>query len=177
MVVFHRFLVGDGHVRTSVCPFCPSVYLWVMNNKNRSNPTSYWLYVEHFWGCSRLVGLSSTIQREVQGKAPSIQSLIWHIVLGFFPGCVYLVTCWCVIQPTWPWSLAERWTGTSNLKFSNDLLGFIWWRTFESAAYSHLTSCQVSVFIGGFSSILAYGLIQMNGLGGLGGWVRISSWT
>ncbi|TGZ77489.1 MFS general substrate transporter [Ascodesmis nigricans] len=56
---------------------------------------------------------------------------------GFFPGCVYLVSCWYV-----RYEVQKR----------------------MAAFY------LVSVVVGGFSNILAYGLMQMDGLGGVEGW-------
>ncbi|KAL7276237.1 hypothetical protein RUND412_000773 [Rhizina undulata] len=56
---------------------------------------------------------------------------------GFFPGCVYLISCWYI-----------------RYEVQKRLAGFY----------------LISVLVGGFSSILAYGLMHMDGLGGLRGW-------
>lgn len=56
---------------------------------------------------------------------------------GFFPGCVYLVSCWYM-----------------RFEVQKRMAGFY----------------LFSVMIGGFSSILAYGLMQMEGTQGLRGW-------
>lgn len=56
---------------------------------------------------------------------------------GFFPACVYLVSCWYV-----RYEVQKR----------------------MAAFY------LISVFVGGFSAILAYGLMQMEGLANIRGW-------
>jgi len=56
---------------------------------------------------------------------------------GFFPGCVYLVSCW-----------------------------YVRYEVQKRLAAFYLTSA----LIGGFSNILAYGLMQMEGLSGIRGW-------
>jgi len=56
---------------------------------------------------------------------------------GFFPGCVYLVSCWYV-----------------RYEVQKRLAAFY----------------LFSVFIGGLANILAYGLMHMDGLGGVRGW-------
>ncbi|KAL7276758.1 hypothetical protein RUND412_000256 [Rhizina undulata] len=56
---------------------------------------------------------------------------------GFFPGCVYLISCW-----------------------------YSRYEVQKRIAVFYL----ISVLIGSFSSILAYGLIHMEGLGGVRGW-------
>ncbi|KAH7345872.1 phthalate transporter-like protein [Pyrenochaeta sp. MPI-SDFR-AT-0127] len=63
--------------------------------------------------------------------------LLGAMEAGFFPGCVYLITCWYV-----------------RYESQKRLGGFY----------------LLSVAIGGFANLLAYGLMQMEGLGGLRGW-------
>ncbi|KEF56660.1 uncharacterized protein A1O9_06849 [Exophiala aquamarina CBS 119918] len=65
------------------------------------------------------------------------RALLGLFEAGFFPGCVYLVTCWYV-----------------RYEVQKRLAAFY----------------LVSVFVGGFSNILAYGLMQMEGVGGQRGW-------
>ncbi|KAL6704979.1 hypothetical protein ACN47E_007382 [Coniothyrium glycines] len=63
--------------------------------------------------------------------------LLGALEAGFFPGCVYLITCWYCRYET-----------------QKRLGGFY----------------LVSVGIGGLANILAYGLMQMEGVGGIRGW-------
>lgn len=63
--------------------------------------------------------------------------LLGAMEAGFFPGCVYLITCWYL-----------------RYESQKRLGGFY----------------LLSVAIGGFANLLAYGLMQMEGLGGLRGW-------
>ncbi|KIY02455.1 uncharacterized protein Z520_02594 [Fonsecaea multimorphosa CBS 102226] len=93
-----------------------------------------WLsFIAFAWGCT-MIG---------QGFVKSYQALaVCRTLLGlfeagFFPGCVYLISCWYV-----------RYEVQKRLAFFYIL----------------------SVLVGGFSNILAYGLMQMEGVGGLRGW-------
>ncbi|KAH7125140.1 major facilitator superfamily domain-containing protein [Dendryphion nanum] len=63
--------------------------------------------------------------------------LLGAMEAGFFPGCVYVITCWYV-----------------RYESQKRLGGFY----------------LLSVAIGGFANLLAYGLMQMEGVGGLRGW-------
>ncbi|KAI9776707.1 MAG: hypothetical protein M1839_009434 [Geoglossum umbratile] len=65
------------------------------------------------------------------------RTLLGFFEAGFFPGCVYLVSCWYV-----------------RYEVQRRLAAFY----------------LFSVLVGGFSNILAFGLMQMEGLGGLRGW-------
>jgi len=65
------------------------------------------------------------------------RTILGFFEAGFFPACVYLVSCWYV-----RFEVQKR----------------------MAAFY------LISVLVGGFSAILAYGLMQMKGLGGLNGW-------
>ncbi|KAK2746576.1 hypothetical protein FQN55_005564 [Onygenales sp. PD_40] len=67
----------------------------------------------------------------------AVRFLLGFFEAGFFPGCVYLISCWYV-----------------RYEIQTRLAAF------------YLTS----VLVGGFSSILAFGLMQMDGLGGYLGW-------
>ncbi|PVI04520.1 phthalate transporter-like protein [Periconia macrospinosa] len=90
-----------------------------------------------------LIGLSWGAVMIGQGFTESwITLTICRILLGafeagFFPGCVYLITCWY-----------------KRFEVQKRLGGFY----------------LISVGIGGIANILAYGLMQMEGLGGMRGW-------
>lgn len=71
------------------------------------------------------------------GALAALRAVLGLFEAGFFPGCVYLISCWYV-----------------RYEVQKRLAAFY----------------LVSVLAGGFSSLLAYGLMQMDGLGGYRGW-------
>lgn len=71
------------------------------------------------------------------GALTALRATLGLFEAGFFPGCVYLISCWYV-----------------RYEVQKRLAAFY----------------LVSVLAGGFSSLLAYGLMQMDGLGGYRGW-------
>ncbi|EER39755.1 conserved hypothetical protein [Histoplasma capsulatum var. duboisii H88] len=87
------------------------------------------------------------------------QRLILKFSIGFFPGCVYLISCWYIRY--------EMQTRFVDLVFHPENLG---------NQHKYLLSARLaafylfSVLVGGFSAILAYGLMQMQGLRGYLGW-------
>lgn len=71
------------------------------------------------------------------GQLTALRTVLGFFEAGFFPGCVYLVSCWYV-----RFEIQKR----------------------MAAFY------LISVVVGGFSNILAYGLVQLKGKAGLNGW-------
>lgn len=67
----------------------------------------------------------------------ALRTILGFFEAGFFPGCVYLVSCWYV-----RYEIQKR----------------------MAAFY------LISVVVGGFSNILAFGLMQLGGKAGLNGW-------
>jgi MFS family permease len=93
-----------------------------------------WLsFIAFSWG---IVMMGQGFVKSYQALA-ACRFLLGLFESGFFPGCVYLVTCW-----------------------------YVRFEVQQRLAWFYL----VSVFVGGWSSILAYGLIQMDGLSGIDGW-------
>ncbi|KAI9763517.1 MAG: hypothetical protein M1840_000470 [Geoglossum simile] len=96
--------------------------------------TANWLsFIAFSWGS---VMLGQGFVKNYQALTVC-RTLLGFFEAGFFPGCVYLVSCWYV-----------------RYEVQKRLAAFY----------------LFSVLVGGFSNILAFGLMQMEGLGGLRGW-------
>ncbi|KAF9049870.1 major facilitator superfamily domain-containing protein [Panaeolus papilionaceus] len=145
-------------------------------------------------GIARIAGMELDLKLYL-GERYSIASMIYFIpyILLQIPGNVILqwlgartwlticVVGWGVAQlgmgfvPTWGWLVFCRiWLGVFEAGFFPALVFIIttWYKRHEvqkRLAVFYL----VSIVLGGFSSILAYGLAQLNGKGGLGGWAWI----
>ncbi|KAH7069905.1 major facilitator superfamily domain-containing protein [Paraphoma chrysanthemicola] len=130
-----RLFIGDRYTIALVVFFPPYALLELPSNiVLRKVGSANWLaFIAFSWGAV-MIG---------QGFVKSWVSLaICRVLLGtfeagFFPGCVYLITCWYVRFET-----------------QKRLGGFY----------------MFSVGIGGLANILAYGLMQMEGLSGIRGW-------
>ncbi|KAF1836511.1 phthalate transporter-like protein [Decorospora gaudefroyi] len=130
-----RLDIGDRYTIV-LCLFFPTYFLLELpsNIVLRKIGSANWLsFIALSWGAV-MIG---------QGFCKSWVSLaICRVLLGafeagFFPGCVYLITCWYLRYET-----------------QKRLGGFY----------------LFSVGIGGLANILAFGLMQMEGVGGLRGW-------
>ncbi|ODH38519.1 hypothetical protein ACO22_02282 [Paracoccidioides brasiliensis] len=88
--------------------------------------------------------------------------------IGFFPGCVYLISCWYVrykVQTRCVYNIYLKGRKSKKKKKKKKK------SVFFTLYYTRLAQFYLfSVLIGGFSSILAFGLMQMQGLRGYLGW-------
>ncbi|OAP64436.1 hypothetical protein AYL99_00408 [Fonsecaea erecta] len=116
--------------------FFPPYFLFELpsNIVLRRVGSANWLsFIAFSWGCV-MIGQGFVKSYEALAVCRTMLGLF---EAGFFPGCVYLISCWYV-----------RYEVQKRLAFFYIL----------------------SVLVGGFSNILAYGLMQMEGVGGLRGW-------
>ncbi|OAG40778.1 hypothetical protein AYO21_05076 [Fonsecaea monophora] len=113
-------------------PYC--VFELPSNIVLRRVGSANWLaFIAFAWGC---VMIGQGFVKSYEALAVC-RTLLGFFEAGFFPGCVYLISCWY-----------KRYEVQKRL------------------AFFYL----MSVLVGGFSNILAYGLMQMEGVGGLRGW-------
>jgi len=127
--------IGDRYTIALVLFFPPYIIFELPSNiVLRKVGSANWLaFIAFSWG---IVMMGQGFVKSYQALA-ACRFLLGLFESGFFPGCVYLVTCW-----------------------------YVRFEVQQRLAWFYL----VSVFVGGWSSILAYGLIQMDGLSGVDGW-------
>lgn len=123
-----------------------------------------------FWGATMIVKYLQILEVSrltcIQGFgfAPTWDVLVGlRIILGvleagFFPGCAYLLSCWCKRST----SLCATLNPASDLRCSTDPR----YQLQKRNAVFYLIGSMASAL----SGILAYGVMQMKGLGGLSGW-------
>ncbi|KAF1808506.1 MFS general substrate transporter [Eremomyces bilateralis CBS 781.70] len=127
--------VGDRYAIALTMFFIPYFFFELPSNiVLRKVGSANWLsFIAFAWGTVMLgQGFVNSWQ-----ALTACRTLLGFFEAGFFPGCVYLATCWYI-----------------RFEVQKRLAAFY----------------LLSVFVGGLASILAFGLMQMEGLSGIRGW-------
>ncbi|KAH6621950.1 major facilitator superfamily domain-containing protein [Boeremia exigua] len=127
--------VGDRYT-TALVMFFPTYVIFELpsNIVLRKVGSANWLaFIAVSWGA---VMIGQGFVKSWQALT-ACRALLGLFEAGFFPGCVYLITCWY-----------------KRREMQKRLGGFY----------------LVAVGIGGIANILAYGIMQMEGVGGVRGW-------
>lgn len=127
--------IGSRYTIALVVFFIPYFFFELPSNivLRRVGSANWLSFISFSWG---VVMLGQGFVKNYQALA-ACRVLLGLFEAGFFPGCVYLVSCWYV-----------------RYEVQKRLAAFY----------------LVSVLVGGFSNILAFGLMQMEGVGGQRGW-------
>ena len=87
------------------------------------------------------------------GQLVGLRVLLGVLEAGYFPGCVYLLSCWYTrCTSSFPFSSSPLMIGIDEVQ--------------QRYSIFYLIGCVASAL----SGILAFGLMQLNGMHGLGGW-------
>ncbi|KIX07327.1 uncharacterized protein Z518_01980 [Rhinocladiella mackenziei CBS 650.93] len=127
--------VGNRYTTALVVFFIPYFIFELPSNivLRRVGSANWLSFIAFSWGC---VMIGQGFVKSYEALAVC-RTLLGFFEAGFFPGCVYLVSCW-----------------------------YVRYEVQKRLAFFYL----LSVLVGGFANILAYGLMQMEGVGGQRGW-------